>query len=413
MSAAPRPAAKAGASSPAEQLASYRRLASEIVTEAELVEGVERAHAEGRALRIKFGIDPTFTDVHVGHSVPIRLLRRFQVAGHLPVLILGDATARLGDPTGRNEQRPPLSVEEVEHNAATYLDQIGRILDLSGGACEVRRNSEWFGGMDFFDGLKLASRATVARLLERDDFQQRMAQSLPVHLHEMMYPLMQGWDSVMVEADVELGGNDQLFNLHMGRLLQEREGQRPQVCLTTPLLLGTDGRKMSKTYGNHVPLTAEPNEVFGKLMSLSDEAMADWFRLVSDLPEAECQALLAGHPRDAKVRLAKEVTAWLHDEAAADAAAQEFERRFVQKELPSEIPEVSVEGQEYLLPNLIKEAGLASSTSEARRLIQQGGVKLDGAVCQDPKREVTVSAGGEPLLVQVGKRRIARVSAQR
>ncbi len=387
-----------------------KRLCSDLVTEEELVKRLDETRQGGAPLRVKFGIDPTFTDVHVGHAVPIRVLRLFQELGHLPVLIIGDATARLGDPTGRNDQRPALSAEQVEHNSGTYLEQIGRILDLSPGACEVRRNSEWFGGMDFFDGLRLAAHGTVARLLERDDFQKRIEQKLPVHMHEMMYPLMQGWDSVQVRADVELGGNDQLFNLHMGRQLQEREGQRPQVCFTTPLLLGTDGRKMSKTYGNHVPLTAAADEVFGKVMSLSDDMMPQWFRMLTGLGDEQVGEVLAGHPRQAKVRLGREVVAWLHDEAAGEAAAAEFDRRFQKKELPTEIPERALPAGARALPNLLKEAGLASSTSEARRLIQQGGVKLDGEVRDDPKTEVEV--GPEALLVQVGKRRFARLRGE-
>ncbi|RMH02213.1 MAG: tyrosine--tRNA ligase [Planctomycetota bacterium] len=383
------------------------RLASDVVTPEELARRLDEAGRAGRRLRVKFGIDPTFTQVHVGHAVPIRVLRLFQELGHLPVLIIGDATARLGDPTGRNEQRPPLSAEEVEHNAATYLDQIGRILDLSAGACEVRRNSEWFGAMDFFDGLRLAAHATVARLLERDDFQQRQDRRLPIHLHELMYPLMQGWDSVMVRADVELGGNDQLFNLHMGRQLQEREGQPPQVCFTTPLLLGTDGRKMSKTYGNHLPLTAPPDEAFGKVMSLADDAMADWFRLLTPLEPEEVEAVLAGHPRAAKARLAREIVAWLHDAEAAAAAEAEFDRRFRDRQLPSEVPELSLPGGERPLPALLKEAGLTASTSEARRLIAQGGVRIDGRAAADPNE--TVVLGAEAVLVQVGKRRVARL----
>jgi tyrosyl-tRNA synthetase len=390
-----------------QELDRLKRLASDLVTEEELVRRLQETREAGSRLRVKFGIDPTFTDVHVGHAVPIRVLRLFQELGHLPVLIIGDGTARLGDPTGRNDQRPALSADEVTENAATYLDQIGRVLDLSDEVCEVRHNSEWFGGMDFFDCLRLAAHGTAARLLERDDFQKRVAQNLPVHLHEMIYPLMQGWDSVMVRADVEIGGNDQLFNLHMGRQLQEREGQRPQVCFTTPLLLGTDGRKMSKTYGNHVPLTAPPDEVFGKVMSLSDEMMPQWFRMLTSLSEEEAASVLAGHPREAKARLGREVVGWLHDEAAAAGAAEEFDRRFKEKELPSEIPEVTLPAGARRLPNLLQEAGLAASTSEARRLIQQGGVRLDGEVQSDPSAEAVL--GAETVLVQVGKRRIARV----
>lgn len=387
-------------------LASIERLASEIVTRPQLAALLRRAAAECRPLRVKFGIDPTFKDVHLGHAVPIRVLRRFQEHGHLPVLILGDATARLGDPTGRNDQRPPLSTEQVEANAATYLEQIGRILDLDPARCEVRRNGEWFGRMDFFDGLKLAAQATLARMLERDDFQKRMREQAPLHLHEMMYPLMQGWDSVMVRADVELGGNDQLFNLHMGRLLQERQGQAPQVCLTTPLLLGTDGRKMSKTYGNHVPLSAPPDEVFGKVMSLADEAMPEWFRLATDLAEAEVARLLGGHPREAKDALARAVTAQLHGPAAAAAASAEFLRRFREGGIPEEVAETALPAGEHALCWVIAQA-LGVSSTEARRLIAGGGVKLDGATVADVHAKLAL--GAAPRLIQAGKRRFARV----
>jgi tyrosyl-tRNA synthetase len=394
---------------PDQALARIKRLCSDLVTEDELRKRLEKAAEKGERLRVKFGIDPTFTDVHLGHSVPIRLLRLFQELGHLPILLIGDATARLGDPTGRNDQRPPLSAEDVAHNAATYLDQIGQILDLDPAHCELRKNSEWFGEMDFFDALRLLGRGTVARLLERDDFRKRMDQNMAIHLHEMMYPLMQGWDSVMLEADVELGGNDQLFNLHMGRLLQEREGQRPQVCLTTPLLLGTDGRKMSKTYGNHVPLNADANDIYGKVMSLGDEPMADWFRLATSLDDAVIDEILAGHPREAKGRLAWEIVAGLRDDDAANAAAEEFTRRFKKKELPTDIPEATLDEAEWALPGLLAAAGVCASTSEARRMIQQGGVRLDGEVQDDVRRQITLEAGGDGLLLQVGKRRVVRV----
>lgn len=396
---------------PQQAVAQLKRLASDLITEDELEKRLAKAAESKKPLRIKFGIDPTFTDVHIGHSVPIRVLRLFQRMGHMPILLLGDATARLGDPTGRNEQRPPLSEEEVAHNAETYLDQIGSILDLSEGKCEIRRNSEWFSGMDFFDALRLLGRGTVARMLERDDFQKRMENRLPIHLHEMMYPLMQGWDSVMLESDVELGGNDQLFNLHMGRLLQERNQQRPQICLTTPLLLGTDGRKMSKTYGNHVPLNADANDIYGKIMSLSDEVMPDWFRMVTELSDEEAAEWLNGHPRAAKGKLAWEVCAEIHGKDAADGAGEEFTRRFKKKELPQDIPLVSMAVQTLALPNLMKDAGLCNSTSEARRLIKGGGVRLDGEVQSDPNRQVEVASGVE-LLLQAGKRRFVKVTAE-
>ncbi|MDP7062048.1 MAG: tyrosine--tRNA ligase [Planctomycetota bacterium] len=387
------------------------RLSSEVISADQLEKMLAKSEASGEPLRIKFGIDPTFTDVHLGHAVPIRLLHLFQKHGHLPVLIIGDGTARLGDPTGRNDQRPPLTVQDVETNAATYLEQIGTIVDLSDGKCEVRRNSEWFGEMDFFDCLKLASSSTAARLLERDDFKKRMKENLPVHLHEMMYPLMQGLDSVKVKADVELGGNDQLFNLHMGRQMQERAGQRPQVCITTPLLLGTDGRKMSKSYGNHVGLNAEPADIYGKVMSLSDEGMAEWFRLATGLPDDQIEGVLAGHPREAKDKLARTIVADVHSEHAAEAAAAAFVAQFRKKEVPDDIPLKMVEAGSYSLPALMKDVGLGQSTSEARRLIQGGGVRINGHVVNDVKRQVEVVADKEPLLLQAGKRRFVHVQA--
>ncbi len=388
-----------------------QRYASDIVGAEQLQKMLASASAEKAPLRVKFGIDPTFTDVHLGHAVPIRLLRLFQEHGHLPVLILGDGTARLGDPTGRNQQRPPLSQEEVEANATTYLQQIGQLLDLDPARCEVRRNSEWFGRMDFFDCLQLAARSTVARMLERDDFQKRMRENLPVHLHEMLYPLMQGYDSVMVRADVELGGNDQLFNLHMGRQMQEREGMRPQVCITTPLLLGTDGRKMSKSYGNHVGLNAAAHDMYGKIMSLSDEGMESWFALATRLPEERVQELLAGHPRQAKDILAQTIVAEIHGETAAKEAAEEFVRRFQKKDLPSEIPQQTLPCARYALPNLMKDAGLVSSTSDARRLIQGGGVRLNQEVVKDVRLEVDLTTSGSEVLLQAGKRRFVQVRA--
>ncbi|MDA0666230.1 MAG: tyrosine--tRNA ligase [Planctomycetota bacterium] len=389
-----------------------RRFSSDIVGEEQLVKMLEKSAAEKRPLRVKFGIDPTFPEVHLGHAVPIRLLRLFQEHGHLPVLILGDGTARLGDPTGRNDQRPPLTPEMVEENAKTYLVQIGKLLDLSEGVCEVRRNNEWFSKMDFFDCLQLAAKSTAARLLERDDFQKRMQANLPVHLHEMMYPLMQGLDSVKVEADVELGGNDQLFNLHMGRQMQEREGQRPQVCITTPLLLGTDGRKMSKSYGNHVGLNASSDDMFGKVMSLSDEGMATWFSLATQMSTQAIDAQLAGHPREAKDCLARAVVTELHSAEAAAAASEEFVRRFQKKEKPSDVPEKLVAAGAYSLPSLMKAVGLANTTSEARRMIEGGGVRIDDEVIKDVRYLVALEESGASVLMQAGKRHFAKISAE-
>ncbi|MDP6963400.1 MAG: tyrosine--tRNA ligase [Planctomycetota bacterium] len=385
-----------------------QRFTSEIVGEEQFKKMLEKSQAESQPLRVKFGIDPTFTDVHLGHAVPIRLLRAFQDHGHLPVLIIGDATARLGDPTGRNEQRPPLSADDVATNSATYLQQIGSILDLSPDKCEVRHNSEWFGDMNFFDCLKLASQSTAARLLERDDFKKRMQQNQAVHLHEMMYPLMQGYDSVMVESDVELGGNDQLFNLHMGRQMQERAGQRPQICMTTPLLLGTDGRKMSKTYGNHVGLNADPKDMYGKVMSLADDGMQLWFQLATAIVQADIDELLAGHPRNAKDRLAREIVTQIYSADDAEMAAVAFKERFANNQIPEDVPVCKFDCDEMGLALLLKESKLVNSTSEARRMLKGGGVKLNSVVQSDPNLVVELDREQTQLL-QIGKRRLVRV----
>ncbi|MFT7517484.1 MAG: tyrosyl-tRNA synthetase [Myxococcota bacterium] len=385
-----------------------QRFTSDIIGEEQFEKMLVKSAADNKPLRIKFGIDPTFTDVHFGHAVPIRLLRAFQEHGHLPVLIIGDGTARLGDPTGRNEQRPPLTEEDVLRNSATYLEQIGTILDLDPAKCEVRHNSEWFGSMNFFDALKLASQSTAARLLERDDFKKRMQQNQAVHLHEMMYPLMQGYDSVMVEADVELGGNDQLFNLHMGRQMQERAGERPQICMTTPLLLGTDGRKMSKTYGNHVALNAEANDMYGKIMSLSDDGMASWFQLATNLEPDEIEAALSGHPREAKGLLAANITAQIHGDDGAVEAAEAFVLRFAKNELPDEIDVCVVAEKSMPLASLLKESGLVSSTSEARRMLKGGGVKMNSETQSDANLLVELSSE-QDVLLQIGKRRLVNV----
>ena len=384
------------------------RFSQDVVTLEDLEGKLVGAEKEGRSLRIKFGIDPTFTDVHIGHAVPIRLLRLFQEAGHLPVLILGDATARLGDPTGRNEQRPSLTSEEVEENVHTYLDQIGKVLDLSPDVCEIRRNSEWFGNWDFFDALRLLGEGTVARLMERDDFQKRMSSNLPVYLHETIYPLMQGQDSIEVCADVELGGTDQLFNLHMGRQLQERSGQSPQVCITTPLLLGTDGRKMSKTYGNHVALNATAKDVYGKVMSLADEFMEDWFFFATELGKDEISEVLSGHPREAKNRLGVEICSWIHDKEAALEASEAFVSQFRDKKLPLDIPSRVLTQGSWQVPGLLKNLGMVSSTSEARRLMQGGGVRINDEVVTDVSFVLELSSDSH--LIQVGKRKFLRVS---
>ncbi len=378
----------------------------------ELRARLDQARQEQRPLRVKFGMDPSSADLHVGHAIALRKLRQIQELGHKLVLIVGDSTAMVGDPSGRNKLRPQLTRQEVEQNLVTYTDQAAKLVDLS--RAEVRRNSEWFDAMRFEDVLRLASKMTVARMLERDTFQKRVQDNEPIGIHEFLYPLMQGWDSVEIRCDIEFGGTDQLFNLLVGRELQRVQGQLPQVCLTLPLINGLDGRKMSKSYGNAILLTDAPNDVFGKTMGLKDEVMAVWFELLTDVPADERQALLSGGFREAKARLAEEITSLVHGREAAVAARQHFDRVFRDRELPAEIPLV-----EYAHPwpagglplsILLRELGLAESSSQARRLVEGGGVKLDGEICRDANQVVLRPT--IPLLVQVGKRRYLRLVAK-
>jgi len=385
-----------------KSFAAFARGSIDLIEEKEL----KARLGEGKALRVKFGMDPSSPDLHIGHAIPLLKLRDLQDLGHHVVLIVGDSTAMVGDPSGKNQLRPQLSREDVESNLETYTEQAGKILDMD--RTEVRRNSERFDGMDFEGVLRLCARMTVARMIERDTFQKRIKQGEPVGIHEFLYPLMQGWDSVQVQADVELGGTDQLFNLLVGRQLQEQEGVRPQICVTSPLINGADGRKMSKSYGNAILFEDSPTDVFGKTMAVEDEVMEVWFEQLTRLESHEIKALLAGHPRDAKVRLGRELVTLLHGAEAGAAAADAFDRQFRGGELPDDIPEASWPAEGSLpLANLLRELGLASSGGEARRLVQQGGVRLDGEVAREPME--LVSPPEEELLVQVGKRRFARV----
>ncbi|MCC6409839.1 MAG: tyrosine--tRNA ligase [Planctomycetes bacterium] len=394
-----------------DELALFRRGAVDLVEERDLAARLAKARAERRPLRVKFGMDPSSPDLHVGHAVQLMKLRSLQQAGHQIVLIVGDATAMVGDPSGRNKLRPQLSRADVEANLVTYTAQAGKVLDME--RTEVHKNSEWFDRMRFEDVLKLAGKATVARMLERDTFEKRMAANEPIGVHEFLYPLMQGWDSVMIRADVELGGTDQLFNLLVGRDLQEKEAQPPQICMTLPLINGLDGRKMSKSYGNAIAFTDSAVDMFGKVMSLSDDVMRAWFELLTEVPASELDALLAGHPRQAKARLGEEIASFFHGRDAGRAAREGFDRQFRDKELPTDIPSV-VYGKPWpaeglALAVLLREIGLCASSSEARRLIEGGGVKLDGAVVADVNARVPSPAG--ELLLQAGKRKFARVRA--
>ena len=391
-----------------EALQLIKRGAEEILLEEELLERFK----EGRALRVKAGFDPTAPDLHLGHTVLINKLRQFQELGHQVMFLIGDFTGMIGDPTGKNVTRKPLSREEVIENARTYEQQIFKILDPE--KTLLIFNSSWMNAMHPSDLIQLAAKYTVARMLERDDFNNRYASGQPIAIHEFLYPLIQGYDSVAMQADIELGGTDQKFNLLVGRELQKHYGQRPQVILTMPILEGLDGvQKMSKSLGNYIGIRDDPNEMFGKLMSISDELMWRYLELLSAHPVAEIetwrQAVSQGlNPRDVKFRLAEEIVARFHSPAAARHALATFIERFQKKNLPEEMPERRVHTRDGVLPiaNLLKESGLAASTSEALRLIKQGAVRIDGERLENSGLELPVSSCH---VYQVGKRRFARV----
>jgi tyrosyl-tRNA synthetase len=380
------------------------------------VEELEAKLSRSGPLRVKLGIDPSAPDLHIGHAVVLGALRRFQDLGHTAVLIVGDFTGRVGDPSGRSETRPMLTTQELDRNAYTYFEQAGKILDMD--RVEVRRNSEWLAPLTFEDVARLASTLTVARLLERDDFAERYRSERPISVAELLYPLMQAYDSVAIEADVEMGGTDQTFNLLVGRDMQRAHGQEPQVVYTMPLLLGTDGeRKMSKSFGNHVALTDPPEEQFGKVMSIPDELVVSWLRLCTGLPPAEIDAIereLDGgslRPDMAKRRLAGEIVARYHSRAAAASAEERFDRIHKRHELPDDIPAYPIpgEGPSVSVVHLLADAGLAETRSEARRLISQGGVRIDGEVFSDVHGDVP----RDDLLgkvLQVGRRRFVRLT---
>lgn len=396
-----------------EAMALIRRGTDSFLIEEEFEQKLARAKAEGRPLRCKLGLDPTAPDIHIGHTVVLNKLRQLQDLGHTVIFLVGDFTAAIGDPSGRNATRPPLSREQIVANAETYLAQAGLVLDLE--RTEVRYNSEWCNDLGSVGLIQLASRYTLARLLERDDFAKRFAEQAPIAMHELIYPLMQGYDSVALKADLELGGADQRFNLLVGRELQRQYGQEPQCILTMPLLVGLDGQiKMSKSKHNYIGITDAPDDMFGKVMSISDTLMWDWYDLLSLKSNAEIAALKAEctagrNPRDAKVLLAKEIVARFHSETAANAAEEEFNARFRAGAAPSDMPEITVEASEgsIQIGQMLKAAGLVSSTSDANRNIEQGGVRINGEKVSDKKCKF---ATGETLTVQVGKRKWARVT---
>lgn len=368
---------------------------------------------EGKPLKIKAGFDPTAPDLHLGHTVLINKLRTFQQLGHEVIFLIGDFTGLIGDPTGKNVTRKPLSKEDVLANAETYKEQVFKILDPA--KTTVRFNSEWMDALGAAGMIKLAASQTVARMLERDDFKKRYGNNQPIAIHEFLYPLVQGWDSVALESDVELGGTDQRFNLLMGRELQKSQGQRQQTVLMMPLLEGLDGvQKMSKSLNNYIGITDAPNDMFGKIMSISDDLMWRYFDLLSFRPIAEIDALKAAveggaNPRDTKIELAKEIIARFHDDAAAEGAHQDFIQRFQKNAIPDDMPEVTVhlEGEAMGIANLLKAANLVNSTSDAMRMIKQGAVKINGDKVEDTKLQL--SEKGEAVY-QVGKRKFARIT---
>ncbi|MDH5288281.1 MAG: tyrosine--tRNA ligase [Betaproteobacteria bacterium] len=391
-----------------EQLDVFRRGADELLVESEL----EAKLARGVPLRIKLGLDPTAPDIHLGHTVVLNKLRQAQDLGHQVIFLIGDFTSMIGDPSGRNATRPPLTREQIEANAKTYHAQASKVLDPA--RTEIRYNSEWCEPLGAAGMIRLASRYTVARMLERDDFARRFRGNQPIAVHEFLYPLMQGYDSVALKADIELGGTDQKFNLLVGRELQKDFGQEPQCILTMPLLEGLDGtEKMSKSKGNYVGIAEAPGEMFGKVMSISDELMWRWYPLVSFLPVGEIEKLkrevAAGrNPRDAKVALAQEIVERFHSRADAERALADFEARFRGGALPDDMPEVAIAtaGAGIAVANLAKQAGVVDSTSEALRMIAQRGLRVDGSVVEDKTLRV---AAGTTVVVQAGKRRFARV----
>jgi tyrosyl-tRNA synthetase len=392
-----------------EAMAITQRRCSELLPQADWLKKLARSQATGVPLRIKLGLDPTAPDIHIGHTVVLDKMRQLQDLGHQVIFLIGDFTSMIGDPSGRNSTRPPLTREQIEANAQTYYKQASLVLDPA--KTEIRYNSEWSDPLGARGMIQLAARYTVARMMERDDFSKRFKEGTPISVHEFLYPLMQGYDSVALKSDLELGGTDQKFNLLVGRSLQAEYGQEPQCILTMPLLEGLDGvEKMSKSKHNYIGITEAPNSMFAKLLSISDTLMWRYFDLLSARPERDIAALRAEvqagrNPKDAKVMLAREITTRFHNAAAADAALADFQNRAAGG-VPDVIDEVALQGAPMAIGALLKQANLAPSTTEALRLVAQGGVRIDGAVVNE--RGLKVAAG--TYVVQVGKRRFARVT---
>ncbi len=393
------------------QIEVIKRGAVDLVTEEELRERLKKAQAENRPLRVKLGLDPTAPDLHLGHTVVLQKLKQFQELGHTAIFLIGDFTGMIGDPTGRIETRPALSKEELLANAETYKKQVFKILDPE--KTEIRFNSEWFEAMNASDMIRLCAKYTMARMMEREDFRNRFQNNIPISIHEFLYPLVQGYDSVALRADVELGGHDQIFNLYVGRDLQRAYGQEAQIIVTVPLLEGIDGvNKMSKSYNNYVGIDEPPDVMFGKLMSISDELMLKYYELLSDITIEELNALKEGikngtiHPKDAKVRFAKEIIARFHSKDAAEAAHINFEKVFKEKEIPEDIETIEVKKDEIdrWLPRLLLNIGMVSSTSEGKRMINQGAVTINGEKATSEDTPIS-----EALIIKLGKRKFKKI----
>jgi tyrosyl-tRNA synthetase len=398
----------------AEQLAYLKKGSAEIIRETELQSKLEKSAKSGKPLRVKLGVDPTAPDIHLGHTVVIRKLKHFQEMGHTAVFLIGDFTAMVGDPTGQSETRPPLTREQVTANAETYLEQVFKILDR--GKTEIRYNSEWLDKLSSYDIVRLCAKYRVARMLEREDFHTRLTNQQPISMHELLYPLLVAYDSVVLESDVELGATEQKFNLLMGREIQREYGQESQVAFTMPILVGLDGsRKMSKSLGNYVGITEAPDQMFGKMMSIPDELMWSYYELVTDRTPEEIAALksdvTAGvkHPMDAKMLLAREVVSGFHGAEAAGKASDTLQRVFRAREAPQEAPEQKVPiGKPQAIKAFLMAIGAAPSVSEAERLVKQGAVEIDGQRIDDPRKEIDLSKAGN-FLLRAGKKKFLRV----
>ena len=395
------------------QIEIIKRGAVDLISEIELRNKLTKARAEGRPLRVKLGLDPTAPDLHLGHTVVLQKLKQFQELGHTAIFLIGDFTGMIGDPTGRIETRPALTKEELLQNAETYKEQVFKILDPD--KTEIRFNSEWMESMNAADMIRLCAQYTMARIMEREDFKNRYVNNLPISIHEFLYPLVQGYDSVALKADVELGGHDQIFNLFVGRDLQKSYGQEAQIVVTVPLLEGTDGvNKMSKSYGNYVGIDEPPDTMFGKLMSISDDLMLKYYELLSDISVDEFKVLKDGithgsvHPRDAKVNFAKEIVKRFHGAHAAAAAHENFDKMFRNKEIPDDIEVVRIKKEEIekWLPKLLVNLGMVPSTTEGKRMISQGGVAINGNKIAD---ETLVPEDVDELIIKVGKRKFKKI----